>query len=179
MGDFKPNLELKAKLPQAVLLGIDNHRLVDRETDQFLPVKELKTRFRKGRRRYAGVVTDIAFDYFLIKHWQKFAKLDFAEFTSMAYKGLHSCHHLMPPRMQLVTNSMIEHQWLNAYSTLEGIATTIDQVSKRIRFENNMAGSVVEVERHYDEIERVFMLLFDHLINAVEQASIESAISQK
>lgn len=173
MGDFKPSRELRSTLPKAILSGIENHRLVDRLTDKYQPVRELRTLFSPERRRFAGVVTDIAFDYYLIKHWQEFETTEFEQFVNNCYRGLGECLHWMPPRMHYVVSSMIEHQWLTSYRTLEGIARTIDQVSKRIRFENNMAGSIVEIERNYDQIEIVFLALFEHLQTQVEQAGLE------
>lgn len=173
MGDFKPSAELRDKLPKEVLLGIENHRLVDRATDKFLPVKELRPLFSPQRRRYAGVVTDIAFDYFLIKHWQKFSQIEFSTFIDDCYDGLGQGMHWMPPRMHYVVSKMREHNWLTSYQTMSGIGKTIDLVSQRMRFENNMAGSIVEIESNYLEIEEVFLELFVHLKKQVELANIE------
>ena len=173
MGDFKPHDELKARMPHPIKLGIENHRLVDKETDRFQAVKDLKRVFSPERRRFAGVVTDIAFDYFLIKHWEKFAVVEFTPFIDGCYQGLGECREWMPERMLFITAKMQEYDWLRTYATLDGIEKTIDQVSKRIRFKNNMAGSIVEVTDNYAQIEAVFLELFEHLVQRVDEAQIE------
>ena len=173
MGDFKPSAELLSQLPSDVINGIANHRLVDKTTDQFQPVKDLKPLFSKARRRYAGVVTDIAFDYFLIKHWDSYTSVPFHDFTQQAYAGLGATQGLMPPRMQYVTKAMIKNNWLETYSTLEGVGRSIDFVSERIRFKNNMSGSIEEIRSNYDQVEEVFLVLFAHLKAVVEQQKLE------
>jgi len=157
------------------LLGIENHRLVDKKTDAYQEVKDLKKLFSKQRRRFSGVITDIAFDYFLIKHWSTFTHINFDVFTELCYQNLSLCQDVMPPRMQSVTMNMCEYDWLRSYSTLSGIAITIDKVSERIRFKNSMAGGVEEIEQHYEQIESVFLRLFDLLLKEVADAAIESA----
>jgi len=170
MGDFKLELELKEKLPTEVVFGIENHRFVDKTTDQFAAVKGLRALFSPMRRRFSGIITDIVFDYFLIKHWQEFEKLDFDLFVEECYQGLNESKHWMPPRMQKVVMSMRDDDWLRSYGTLAGIELSINQVSKRIRFENNMVGGVV----NYDAIEAVFLNLFTHLQVQVSDAAIEA-----
>jgi len=173
MGDFKRDRFDQTDLPEEILLGIQNHRFVDKTTDKFDGVESLRPLFSDERRRFSGVITDIVFDYFLIKHWESFAELEYQPFVDQCYSGLLETRHWMPERMQMVVTKMHEHNWLHAYATLDGIATTIDQVSKRIRFENKLAGAITEVEANYDQIEAVFMSLFAHLQEQVSAAAIE------
>lgn len=175
MGDFKPTPELRQRLPEEILLGIENHRFVDKKTDQFDGVKQLRTLFSKSRRRFAGVITDLAFDYYLIKHWNQFAQMELDEFVRLSYQNLGQCSDYMPDRMKLVTQQMIKHDWIRTYASLEGLSYAIDRVSERIRFKNNMSGAIDEVEKNYEQIELVFIQLFEHLITEVKHANIEGA----
>ncbi|NNC99959.1 MAG: DUF479 domain-containing protein [Gammaproteobacteria bacterium] len=174
MGDFKPGKALRERLPKEIILGIKNHRLVDRTTDRFKPVKSLRELFAPERRRFAGVVTDIAFDYFLVKHWQRFDEGEFGNFVQHCYDGLSECEQWMPARMRYVAGKMQEHDLLSTYGTLQGIAEAIDMVSGRLRFANNMQGSIVEVEKNYQQIELVFLQLFEHLQITVDAAALEN-----
>ena len=175
MGDFKPSADLQARLPSEVLSGIENHRFVDKKTDSFQEVKDIKKLFSDERKRFSGVITDIAFDYFLIKNWSHFTHIHFDVFTELCYQNLSMCHDVMPPRMQQVTQKMCESDWLRSYSTLEGIGITIDKVSERIRFKNAMTGGVKEIENNYEHIEAVFLNLFNFLLDETSNAKIESS----
>jgi len=166
MGDFKPT-------PQ----WIKNHRLVDKKTDDFDGVKQLRRVFTQSRRRFAGVITDIAFDYYLIKHWDQFAVVRFDDFIGQCYQNLDQSQAFMPPRMKSVTQAMIKHDWLRSYGSFDGLAITIDRVSERIRYKNNMAGAIEEVKANDEVIEATFLELFEYLINEVKSAGIENNLA--
>ena len=174
MGDFKPPSELIDSLPNEILLGIQNHRFVDKETDRFVGVKKLRTLFSASRRRFSGVITDLAFDYYLLKHWDHFAQVELDEFIELSYQNLGQSKDYMPDRMQSVVTSLIEQDWIRTYSSLDGLSYAINRVSERIRFKNSMHGAITEVENNYQQIESVFFELFEHLINEVKKANIEN-----
>lgn len=167
MGDFRKHLGETA-LPDRVNWGISNHLRVDKFTDTHPVILDLKCLFSKERRRFAGIVLDVAFDYFLTCHWQKFSDSDIDLFIDQAHDKIASLSDIMPTRMQYVMSYMIEDQWLRSYATLEGIGYALDRMSTRIRFENKMAGAIEEVENNYQELEEGFLLFFPSLLEHIE-----------
>lgn len=162
MGDFRKYIR-NADLPDRVMLGIENHCRVDRFTDNHPGIINLKKLFSRHRRRYAGIIIDISFDYFLSKHWHKFNDGARDIFIGYVYDCLDHCRALMPSQMQRVMHYMIEEDWMGSYARMSGIETSLDRISYRIRFENNMRGAIEEVESNYEELENRFLEFYPQL----------------
>jgi len=84
LGDFIAGADLES-MPNSVLQGLENHKLVDRFTDSHDSLKPLKELLSKERKRFSGIMSDVVFDYFLIKHWEKFSDQDIHAFVQTAY----------------------------------------------------------------------------------------------
>ena len=167
MGDFRKFLD-KEELPDAVKRGIENHLLVDKFTDSNEHVRNLKGLFSPERRRFAGIIIDVAFDHFLTRHWQKFSPDNLDDFIDESHINIQSMSKIMPQRMQHVMGYMIREEWLRSYSSLDGISDVLNRMSARIRFENKLAGAIEEVEMNYDELDQAFLLFFPQLLSHVE-----------
>lgn len=167
MGDFRKYLD-DTELPDKVSFGIKNHVRVDKFTDSHPVILELKSLFSRERRRFAGIVIDVTFDYFLIRHWQKYNDSDFNGFVDQTHSKIASLSWIMPERMQYVMDYMIRDNWLRSYASLEGIASALDRMAGRIRFENNFAGAIEEVKDNYQVLEDGFLEFFPELVEYVE-----------
>ena len=172
LGDFGGKLHTK-QLSTAVLLGLENHYLVDRFTDGHPLVKQAKGIFSSHRKRFAGIALDVLFDHYLIRHWQKFHNLPFVQFKQHSYGLLNQSIVDMPPRMQQVVSRITQDDWFQEYETLNGVGFALDNIAKRIRFSNQFHGSIEDIERNYAELERVFLVFFPELIEHVALHSSE------
>lgn len=163
-------------LPQEVQCGIKNHKAVDRFTDSHVKVKQLKKHFSQQRRRFAGIVLDVTFDYFLAKHWAHFSQQEFQEFVDYCYSSLLQQRHLMPDRMRYRINWMVSSDLLSTYATLDGVERSLNGISSRMRFENQLMGAVEEVVANYHEVENVFLDFFQELREYLTIQDIENTI---
>ncbi|WP_068546105.1 ACP phosphodiesterase [Thalassotalea crassostreae] len=172
MGDFTRGLDIQS-LPIEIQKGIKNHRSVDKFTDNHHAVRQLKPLLTDKRKRFSGIISDVVFDHFLAKHWHLFSDQKFSDFNQHCYQQLLSVIDHMPPRMQFVVTKMAEQDWLSSYQHLEMTGRAIDNLSKRIRFENNLHGAIEEVEQHYQHYHDAFMQMFPDLKDHVSQNIIE------
>jgi len=172
MGDFMRGVNVR-ELPRAIAHGVQNHKAVDRFTDSHDGVRQLKVSFSSQRRRFAGIIIDVVFDHFLIKHWRDYSGDALSDFTAFCYDGLASMRQEMPPRMQQRVDWMIHYDLLNSYAGLKGVSNALNGISQRMRFENRLAGAIEEVENHYVALEQGFLAFFSELCTHVQTASIE------
>ncbi|WP_286262108.1 ACP phosphodiesterase [Thalassotalea atypica] len=173
LGDFGGMRKVKT-LPTAVIKGLDNHYLVDRYTDNHDTVKQAKHLFSPKRRRFAGIAIDVLFDHFLIQHWSRFEASSHSQFKRSSYRLLTERIHVMPARMQHVIYNLTTNDWFNEYETLSGVGIALDNIAKRIRFANEFNGAIEDIERHYGELEAIFLMFFPQLIEHVKSHGLET-----
>lgn len=168
MGDFC-KYRNGEPLPARVITGIEHHRRIDRFTDSHPVIAELKPLFSPGRRRFAGIILDMAFDHFLSCHWQRFCQEEIEPFIQHSYARLTEGMGYMPGQMQSAMQAMIREDWLGGYAQLSGIDEMLNRMSRRMRFENRLSGSVAEIENNYERFEAGFLQFYPALIELVQQ----------
>jgi acyl carrier protein phosphodiesterase len=172
MGDFIRGVNVD-ELPQAIARGVQNHKAVDRFTDTHAGLRLVKANFSSQRRRFAGIILDVVFDHFLIKHWHRYSQENLADFTAYCYDCLTGLHHVMPARMQQKVDWMIRYDLLNSYAALNGVSNALNGISRRMRFANRLEGAIDEVETHYAALEQGFLGFFSQLCAQVRAENIE------
>lgn len=172
MGDFMKGVDIK-QLPSSIALGIQNHKVVDAFTDSHQSINALKDCLSPDRKRFSGIITDVMFDYFLIKHWQRYSGMNFNHFVDQVYQALLDNIAIMPKTMATVVTRMVDMDWFRSYGSLETMGYVFNRMSQRIRFENNLSGAIEEVEDYYHVYESTFLLFFPQLIDHVRLSNIE------
>ena len=84
-GDFHRG-PVPGSLNPALVDGVILHRAIDGFTDSHPLLTEARSRFPTGTRRYAGIMLDLCFDYFLYRHWRSFSQV----------AGGKRCTHRLP-----------------------------------------------------------------------------------
>ena len=95
LGDFVKG-PLKGERDRRIEQGILLHRKIDAFTDSHLALRETHQQFDPRYRRFAGIMTDVAFDFFLNQHWQRFHHQPLDQFCQHVYQLLSSADQLTP-----------------------------------------------------------------------------------
>lgn len=164
MGDFLRGVD-RTTLPEKVEQGVVHHLAVDSFTDSHEEFRRLKRLFSHQRRRFAGIILDIAFDHYLLKQWHNFSNQSPESFVAEIHLSLTANYQIMPPRMKHVVSLLIQHEILLSYKTLEGVGTALDRVADRFRDGSTFYGSIEELQVHTSEIEAGFMQFFPEVCN--------------
>lgn len=167
LGDFVKG-RIGDEFPPGIADGIMAHRKIDAYTDSHERVLLSKRLMSPERRRFSGIIVDLAFDHILAVDWGDYSALPLDDFIERTYGVLAANAGIMPPRPREILKVMIEEDWLGSYRELDGIGRALDRIAIRIarRFgrENSLPGAMEEIARNYSALEENFRGFFPELI---------------
>lgn len=153
--------------------SIRHEIIVHRRTDAFTDANEIllngKNRFVKTRRRFAGIVLDVAFDHFLAKNWTDYAAENLDDFARFAYRAIETNAHRFPADFQKILPRMVADDFLAAYRDFGRVRFALERLSLRVRGGENMREAFGELAANYDYFQNVFREFFPRLQNFVAE----------
>jgi acyl carrier protein phosphodiesterase len=114
-GDFIRGRRALRAFPEPVRQGIVLHRYIDRYTDNSTVVKQLRTRFPREFRRYAGIIIDLAFDHELAVNWWRHMPGSLERFDVETRDLLRGNVELVPEKLTSFMRYADRHGLFTAY----------------------------------------------------------------
>ena len=155
-------------------LGLALHFCIDDFTDAHEEVKKANDLIRPYVGKYAPVVTDVFFDFLLIENWKLYfvqfgVSENFTTFFETVYniieRDLINIPEIFMPRLV----SMVNSQWLNSYTTQQGLEIVFKILKKRTHFENNLDRIVPKLFELKPQLNVHFLIFFPELMYAVDK----------
>ena len=165
LGDFvKGPLSglLAGGLPEPVVAGVELHRRIDSFADTHPAFQRSRARLSAARRRYGGIVADMAYDHFLARFWAEFAAPGpeglggLEAFAAETYALLADNSGLLPPRLAAILPAMAADNWLVSYRELASVSYALDRMAQRLSRPNGLSGAGAELAREYGGFESDF-----------------------
>jgi len=162
MGDFVNNRQL-LDLPEGIQQGVRLHREIDSFTDRHGQVLQGKKRLYERHGKYAPVLIDIFYDYFLANNWERYSAEPFREYVLRTYDLLVEHRPEFPFRLQKLLPNMIADDWLSGYAHYGGLETTFYYLRRRVSRPDLLDGSVESLRLSEDQFDLEFNLFFPEL----------------
>jgi acyl carrier protein phosphodiesterase len=156
-----------------IVAGILFHRKIDAFADAHPVMRTSRRRIGSRMRRYSGVIVDVCYDHFLARHWRRYRNQDLPLFIQHAYDVLQKNRAVLPERLQRILPYMISEDWLGRYIEIKQVGVTLDRITRRLTRGEQFKGAIVEVERHYADLESDFFLFFPELVDYACRAKLE------
>ena len=131
LADYLNNAQVE-QLPPLVQAGVRLHRQIDSFTDQHPEVRKGVRRLYKRHSKYAPVLIDVFYDYLLSLNWNTYSQQPLADFIQQTYAALQRHHSLIPQPVHGHLPNMIADNWLETYSTHNGIAYVLRRMRPRL-----------------------------------------------
>ncbi|MCH8506018.1 MAG: ACP phosphodiesterase, partial [Ectothiorhodospiraceae bacterium] len=155
-------------LPERVVSGVRRHRAVDRYSDRHPLMVRARARLPDHRRRVSGIILDMLWDHFLVRHWSQYSNPPLEDFLLDCYRSLERMEPHWPERARRALPRIIREDWLSAYGDLDAVAFSLDRIALRFTRDPGLAGSIRDVRAQYPLLEQEF-LTFDLLHTPLEQ----------
>lgn len=162
IGDF-----VKGKMidtyPTGIRQGIRLHREIDNFTDNHPLVKVSQSYLRPTFGHYSTVITDVFFDYFLGKYWEKYSSKPLETFVEETYETISKNEKDLPEQFKEMFFWMKSQNWLLNYRTIEGIQKSLSGLSQRAKFDSKMELATEFLLQKENEFQTIFFAFFKDL----------------
>src|SRR5258707_9714607 len=154
IGDFVKGKNFEERFGKEISKGITLHREIDWYTDRHPTVKESKLRLQPKYHHYAGVITDVFFDHFLARNFEKYSNQFLLDFAEECYAIIQHQDSILPEEVKYMIPYMIKGNWLVNYGKIEGIHRALSGMARRTRFESKMDEASEDLRNHYADFEK-------------------------
>jgi acyl carrier protein phosphodiesterase len=155
--------DARAHFSPAVQRSFMQHRTIDLFTDMHPVVLRSQARIQAPYKRYAGVLVDVFYDYFLSAHWNEYCAQPRSAFISSVYDALAEHEPHLPTEVARGFRHMRDDDWLSSYASVDGIALTLRRLSRRLRPGNLLAEGAGQIVVHMEALDEDFREFFPQL----------------
>jgi acyl carrier protein phosphodiesterase len=169
IGDYVKGYEL-ARYPEMVRKGIILHRHIDSFTDTNLIIKRGKKRFMEKYHKYAGIIVDIFYDHFLVASWRDFSLMPLHDYVLKTHDILIRHADALPEGVRLFLPSFIRNNWIQKYTTIDGIEDILRRMSSRTTLPEETDFAIKILREQYETFRSEFNTFFPSIINYVSRS---------
>lgn len=149
--------------PVRIRQGILLHRSIDDFADHHKDVKEAVALAKVKFGRYAGVMTDMFFDYFLARNFRQYSEISLRCFTFRFYLSLVRNYFYLPVRIKRFVWHFILTDRLGRYASLRGLKQSLQIMAEYKKLPVNPEEAIAFLTEHERQLEKLFGHFFPEI----------------
>ncbi len=166
-GDFVRGSDLSA-FPSGIAEGIRRHRRIDAFTDSHPAVVASHRLFKPPHRRFAGIICDVVYDYYLARDWDRYSEVPLHEHIEQVHAALNTHRADLPAGLQRFSDFLQRDGTLLGNLSFEGIEITLNRLSQRSPKFTPLADGAAIAQAHETALAAGFHTFFPELL-AIER----------
>jgi acyl carrier protein phosphodiesterase len=151
MGDFVKG-RLDECYPPGIRRGIELHRRIDSFSASNPCFIRSKRLIDPSFRHYRGVLVDVFYDHFLARQWEEYRGTPYRDFIRECFAVLLAHEEVLPESLRTLLPRIFSANWLLSYPHMEGVASVLERMSKRVSRPNPLAEGIGELSLHYGQL---------------------------
>jgi len=159
LGDFVKG-HLRGEYPPGIERGIALHRSIDALSNADGELAVLRTELPDHLRRYSGIITDVAFDFYLSRHWLDFHSDSLEHFAQTVYAVLARNQHAYPANARAFCQRLIDHDLLTQYGQWEAVDRVLTSIGWRLARDNPLRAGAEPIEHRRAQLREAFLSFY-------------------
>ena len=163
LGDYIKG-RLENRFSPEIERGIRLHRAIDQYTDSHPVVKSSYERFDPKFRRYAGIITDIAFDHLLAQTWSRYYNEPLESFSARTLEKLLTQKDMLTNTARQSASRMQKHNSLAHYGGLEFLERSLVYLSGRLKHANPLLDAYPHCAEQLPDLQEDLSVFYPELM---------------
>jgi acyl carrier protein phosphodiesterase len=156
LGDFVKG-PLRGQFDAATERGIELHRKIDAFSAGADEIKIASRGLAPELHRYAGIITDVVFDFFLSRHWSIFHGQPLADFAQSIYGTIELDGSDWPIAAQHFRRRLVDYNLLCRYGDWSTVDRVLCSIAERLSRDNPLGHAAASVKPQLDSLESGFL----------------------
>jgi len=168
LGDYIKG-RLENRFSPEIERGIRLHRAIDHYTDSHSAVKSSYERLDPKFRRYAGIITDIAFDHLLALNWSQYYNDSLESFSARTLQILLIEKATLTDTAWQSASQMQKHNSLAHYGELEFLERSFIYLSGRLKRPNPLIEAYLHCKEQLPGLQEDLSIFYPDMIRFCDE----------
>jgi len=154
------------------------HNTIDSLTDNSTEFKKARQLISPSRKKIAGIIIDIGFDYILSKNWGLYSNTDIRTFVNEILSDLYLYTPELSEKAGMIQQKIYRTDWFGDYMNIDRLPFVFERVSRRFSKDGIFNNADIEIKNNLSELEELFHPFYQNMLSLINNRATGDKISR-